>query len=233
MNKAKRFVFSLSTLILFSGVALATAPAYAEHGGSGGGSDDMIAATSDDSTTGTQTETEVENHAHDLVEQFRTQAQEKIAEKKTQVKEQTQEHRQQSCEARKTVLTKRMSNAVKQAQNHKAVFDKIYTRVQDFYTNKKLNVSDYDSLKAKVDAAQAATAVSIQALQDTDISVDCTSSTVAQSVGTFQTSVGDTRDSLKAYRAALVDLINSLKGASTGQASTTDNTQDTTNTTNQ
>jgi hypothetical protein len=233
MNKSKRFVFSLSTLILFSGVALATAPAYAEHGSSGSGSDDTttVATASDDSTTGTQTETEVENHARDLTEQFRLQAQQKLAEKKAQVKEQTQEHRQQACEARKTNLTKRMSSAVAQAERHKAVFDKIYTRVQDFYTNKKLNVSDFDSMKAKVDSAQADAAASIQALQNTDVSVDCTSSTVANSVGAFQTAVGSTRDFLKAYRAALVELINSLKGASTGQSA--DNTQDTTNTTNQ
>jgi hypothetical protein len=125
-----------------------------------------------------------------------------------------------------------MSRAVTQAQKHKQVFDMIYTRVQDFYTNKKLNVSDYDSLKAKVDAAQADAAASIQALQDTDVTVDCTSSTVADSVSAFQTAVGDTRDSLKAYRAALVDLINSLKGASTGQDNTS-GTTDNTNTTNQ
>jgi hypothetical protein len=230
MNKAKRLVFSLSTLVLFSGVALFAAPVYAERGNSGGGSDNtVLAATDDSSTTGNQTETEVENHGHDLAEQFRLQAQTKIAEKKAQVKAQTQEHRQQACEARKTNLTNRMSRAVTQAENHKAVFDKIYTRVQDFYTKKKLNVSDYDSLKAKVDSAQAAAAASIQALKDTDISVDCTSSTVADSVSAFQSAVGDTRDSLKTYRAALVDLINSLKGASTGQHQT----QDDTNTTNQ
>jgi hypothetical protein len=233
MNKAKRFVFSLSTLILFSGVALASAPVYAEHGGSGGGSDDNVVTVADDtSTTGTQTETEVENHGHDLAEQFRLQAQAKVAEKKAQVKVQTQEHRQQACEARKTSLTNRMTNAVFQAERHKAVFDKIYTRVQDFYTNKKLNVSDYDSLKTAVDTAQADAAASIQALKDTDISVDCTSSTVADSVSAFQTAVGSTRDSLKSYRKALVDLINSLKGASTGQSDSQDTT-DNTNTTNQ
>lgn len=229
MNKAKRFVFSLSTLILFSGMALAAAPVYAEHGGPGGSDDTVLSATSDDSTTGTQTETEVENHAHDLVEQFRIQAQDKVAQKKAQVKEQTQEHRQQACEARKSNLTKRMTNAVSQAERHKTVFDKIYTRVQDFYVNKNLNVSDYSSLKAKVDSAQAAAAASIEALKTTDVSVDCASSTVAQSVSTFQTAVGDTRDSLKSYRAALVDLINSLKGASTSTTKTDQNT----NTTNQ
>jgi len=175
---------------------------------------------------------EVENHGHDLAEQFRLQAQAKVAEKKAQVKVQTQEHRQQACEARKTSLTNRMTNAVSQAERHKAVFDKIYTRVQDFYTNKKLNVSDYDSLKTAVDTAQADAAASIQALKDTDISVDCTSSTVADSVSAFQTAVGSTRDSLKSYRKALVDLINSLKGASTGQSDSQDTT-DNTNTTNQ
>jgi hypothetical protein len=231
MNKAKRLVFSLSTLILFSGAALATAPVYAEPGSSAHSPANAVMAAADDSTTGNQTETEVENHGHDLAEQFRLQAKAELAEKKAQIKEQTQEHRQQACEARKSELTKRMSRAVTQAQKHKEVFDKIYTRVQDFYTNKQLNVSDYDSLKAKVDAAQADAAAGIQALKETDVSVDCTSSTVADSVSAFQSAVGSTRDSLKAYRSALVDLINSLKGASTGQSSA--DSTDNTNTANQ
>jgi hypothetical protein len=77
MNKAKRFIFSLSTLIFFSGMALAAAPAYARDGSSGGDSNDAVEATSttdNSSNTGTETETEVETHGQTLAEQFREQA---------------------------------------------------------------------------------------------------------------------------------------------------------------
>jgi translation initiation factor 2B subunit (eIF-2B alpha/beta/delta family) len=207
MIALKRFILSLSALLLLSGIALA-APAMARDGISGN-------ASAEDSTTGSESQTEVENHARDLTEQFKQSAQADLAAKKAQIKEQTQEHRQKACEARKTNLTKRMSNAVRQAQNHKAVFDKIYTRVKDFHDNKQLSVDNYDTLVANIDKAQADAATSISALQTLDISVDCASQTVAVSVSAFQQAVKDSRDSLKAYRSSITELIKALKGAST------------------
>jgi hypothetical protein len=214
MNTAKRFILSLSALLLVSGAALAV-PVSAR---ASTGND----TSAKDSTTGTETQTEVETHANSLTDQFKALAKSDLAAKKAQVKEQTQAHRQTACEARKANLTKRMANAVTHAQNHKAVFDKIYTRVQDFYTNKKLNVADYATLKANVDTAQANAAASITALQQLDVSVDCTSQTVADSVSAFQQAVKNTRDSLKAYRASITDLITALKGASTSTDKSSD-----------
>src|SRR5207237_372867 len=130
----------------------------------------------------TSTTTENETKDTTLSEQFKEQAKENLQAARQNTKEQTKEHRQQACEARKTNLTKRMNNAVAQAEKHKAVFDKIYTRVQDFYTAKQLNVTDYATLTAKVNTAQAAAQTSINALTDLDVSVDCTSQTVADSV---------------------------------------------------
>ena len=209
MKTAKRFTLSLSVLLLISGIAL-VAPVSARDGTGGH-------ALAENSTTaaGTETETEVETHANTLAEQLRTIAKNDLAAKKALVKEQTQQQRQKACEARKTNLTKRMANAVTQAQKHKAVFDKIYTRVKNFHDTKQLNVADYDNLVAKADAAQASAADSVTALQQLDVSVDCSSQTVADSVSTFQQAVKNTRDSLKTYRSALVDLITALKGAST------------------
>jgi hypothetical protein len=48
------------------------------------------------------------------------------------------------------------------------------------------------------------------------ISVDCTQTdSLATNITAFQTAVKSTRDSLKAYRSSLVDLITALHGAST------------------
>jgi TolA-binding protein len=165
MKTAKRLILSLSALLLISGVAL-TVPVSARDGTSGH-------ADAETSTTGTETQTEIESHASTLKEQFRDMAQTDLAQKKTQIKEHTQQERQTACEARKTNLTKRMANAVRQAQNHKAVFDKIYTRVKDFHDSKNLSVANYDTLVANVDKAQADAAASISALQSLDVSVDC------------------------------------------------------------
>jgi lysyl-tRNA synthetase class II len=233
MNKAKRFIFSLSTLIFFSGMALAAAPAYARGGSSGGGSNDAVEATSttdNSSNTGTETETEVETHGQTLAEQFREQAKANLAGLKSQ---HTLAQRQKACEARQANLTNRMANAVRTAKTIKGVIDDKYTKVQDFYTSKSLNVTNYQTLKDAVDTAQAAAADSISALQATNTTIDCTSGNAAETVSAFRTAVGNTRDSLKAYRKALIALITQIHGASTSTTKTdqTDNTAQT-NTTN-
>jgi hypothetical protein len=221
MNNIKRFTFILATLLLFSGIAM-MAPVSAHDGGSGSGND------SSDST-------EAENESHDLTEQFRQQAKMKVREERNNGKEHSQQMRQKSCEARKTNLTKRMNRAVLQAEKHKAVFDKIYTRVKDFYVNKQLNVTDYDTLTAAVDEAQTNAQASVDSLKTLDVSVDCASQNVAEGVSAFREAVKTTHDSLKDYRKSLVNLINSLKGDSTGTHDSTsgEDSGDTTDTTNQ
>ena len=177
----------------------------------------MSPASAHDGSSGRSGDsTETENEAQDLAEQFMEHAKMKIREEKQEHKEHSQEMRQKACEARKNNLTKRMNRAVLHAEKHKAVFDKIYNRVQQFYVDKQLNVTDYDSLKAAVDTAQTDAQTNIDALKVLDVSVDCTSQTVSEKVSAFREAVKTTRDSLKDYRKALVDLINSLKGASTG-----------------
>lgn len=201
MNTLKRFTISLTALLLFSGVAMAMPPAV-RHG-----------------------------PASDLAQQLRQQAQEHVQQVRAKGQAKSQAARQHACIARQAALTRRMNSAVDHAQKHKQVFDKIYTRVKDFYIAKKLNVTDYATLTAKADAAQASAATNVSALQSLDISIDCSSPDVASSVSAFQQAVKSTRDSLKSYRAALVDLINSLKGASTGTQS--GSSADTTKPTNQ
>jgi predicted small metal-binding protein len=135
---------------------------------------------------------------------------------KSKAQNHSQAQRQKSCEARKNALTRRMSNAVTAAQRHKEVFDKIYTRVKDFHDNKKLNVTDYDSLTSAVDTAQADSTAKIAALKALDVNVDCTQvDSLTNNVSAFREAVSSTRDSLKSYRKSLVSLITALKGAST------------------
>jgi hypothetical protein len=223
MKTAKRFILSLSALLLISGLALG-APVSARAGTSGvSGSSGHDAAEASSALSGNQTETEVENHAHDLAEQFRSQAKTELDAKKSQVKEHTQEQRQKSCEGRKTNLTKRMANAVTNAQNHKAVFDKIYTRVKTFHDTKNLDVPNYAVLTANADTAQANAAASITALQQLDVNVDCTSQTVADSVSAFQQAVKNARDSLKTYRASITELIKAVKAVSASADNQTNN----------
>jgi chromosome segregation ATPase len=235
----KRILMSAVALLLVCGVGLqgvALARDGSDNSGSGSsssgsggdGSDDKVATTS-----ATETETETETHdqkTSTLTQQFRKEGQAKL---KTEAKQRSTEQRKKSCEARKTALTKRMDNAVTHAEKHKAVFDKIYTKVKDFHDTKKLNVSNYDELTVAVDTAQADATAKITALKSLDVTVDCTQvDSLTTNVSAFREAVKSTRDSLKDYRKSIVELIKALKSASTSADKSSDSSDDSSSSTN-
>jgi chromosome segregation ATPase len=216
MKVLRRSILSLSILLLFSGVGF-SATAGAEEGRDGTviGNPPISSEAEQPITTSSSSSDDSTGDSGKLAEQFKEQAKEKQEKAKANHQEKSQAQRAKSCEARKTNLAKRMTRAEAQAKKHKAVFDKIYTRVKDFYTTKQLNVANYADLTAKVDTASAAAQTNIDALASLDVNVDCTSQTVSASVSAFQAAVKSTRDSLKAYRTSITDLITAVKGAST------------------
>jgi hypothetical protein len=225
----KRLILSMAALLIVCGVSL-SGSALAEQGSnSGSGSHDStkteVTATSSTTSSSGETESETE-HSQTIREQFKAEARTKVqSEVKAKVQANTQEQRQKACAARKDSLTKRMGNAVTAAQRHKTNFDNIYTKVQNFYTTKKLNVSNYDTLKAAADKAQQDAADQVSALKALEVNVDCMQTdSLATNLTAFQTAVKSTRDSLKTYRKALVDLITALHGASTSANDSSSNT---------
>lgn len=226
MKNIKRITFSLAALVLLSATAM-VAPVKAHENStddktttSHSSDDARISHNSDDTSTD-------DSQKSRLAEQFHRQGDDKLKMLREQNKQRSQAERQKSCTARKASLNKRMTNAVAHAQRHKTVFDRFYTKVKEFHDKKQLNVPDYAALTAKVDAAQANAQDSIDALKTLDVSVDCTSETVANNVSAFREAVKATRDSIKDYRKSLVELITAMKGASTGtndDAAQTDST---------
>lgn len=216
MKNIKKITFSLTALVILSAAAM-TIPVNA-HGNS---ADDKTTSSnsSDDARVSHNpgdVNTDDSRKSSRLAEQFHRQGDDKLKMLREQNKQRPQTDRQKSCTARKAALKKRMTNSVAHAQRHKAVFDRFYTKVKEFHDAKQLNVPDYTALTAKVDAAQTNAQNSIDALKALDVSVDCTSETVANDISAFQEAVKATRDSLKDYRKSLVELITAMKGASTG-----------------
>jgi hypothetical protein len=219
MNKLKRLIISVAALTLLSGVA-ATLPARSTA------AERSPQSASDNNVTGDDS-AGPSGAGGSLTEQFREVAKQKVQQAKQNHKKQTEAQREKVCDAREANLTKRMSRSVTVANQYKDNIDRIYGKVKDFYTTKQLNVANYDELTANVDTAQSAAADSISALKSLDVSVDCASQTVADSVASFREAVTGSRDSLKTYRQALVDLITSLKGASTSAGGSGDETNTT------
>lgn len=134
------------------------------------------------------------------------------------------EQRQKSCEARKESLVKRGTNYGRNASKHLEVFNSIYAKVQAFQDKKKLDVGNYDALKADVDAKKATAEAAVKALNEFDVSIDCSAQDPAASVATLKTTVSNTRNALHEYRLAIKNLVVALENAA-GTDDTTDTTE--------
>lgn len=168
-----------------------------------GGSDDSFG----------QSAAETKQHAHDLVESYKKQARQKTEQAKEKTQEKSAELRQKACTARKNAMQKRLSAKVTVAEKHKELFDKIFTKVQNFYNQKGLSIDNYESLVEAVEDAQADTTEKLLALKSIDTSVDCSDPNVANTISTFREALGATRDSLKTYKTTLKELIAAVHQA--------------------
>lgn len=141
--------------------------------------------------------------------------------KKEAAKTRTEQERKKACEARSDELTTRLNNKIKNAEDHKAVFDKIFARVTTFHDSKGLMTANYDDLLAKATAAQQAASDSIATLKSFNTTVDCTNvGAAATKLAAFKDALTQTKDSLKAYRTAIKNLTVAIK-ASIPEPSTT------------
>lgn len=214
---AQKLVFGIVSLFAVS--ALTVAPAVAQRGADDGQIPDDSTTSSEQS--GADDTEEVKSRFKSFSETGKKEV-EALKTKSQDAKKKTDAERQKSCETRAAELTKKLNKKVADAQKHKDVFDKIYTRVKSFHDTKQLNTPDYDALVAKVDSAQAAAQTSIETLKAFDTSVDCTQvDAVAAKVAGFRDALKSTRDSLKAYRTAIKDLIVAVKGSIPEDTTTT------------
>lgn len=128
----------------------------------------------------------------------------------------TVEDRQKACQAHQAEITTREANYAKAAQRHYDTFTSIYGKVLAFQDGKQLSVSNFDDLKAAVDAKQALAQTAVSALKSSDVKVDCTATDPAAFVATLKTAVANARTALQDYRAAIKNMVVALQGASTG-----------------
>lgn len=228
----KKLIYSLSVLAVALGLGIST-PVFARNSssissdGSSSHSDSQVSDSSTPQSTdpsppaSTATKTEDDQKGHDLAEKLKEQAHEQLQVKREQVKTHTQEDRQKACEQRKGNMSNRMDGLTSKAEKHKTTFDGIYTKAKAFHDSKQLNVSNYDALTAKVDAAQADAAAKIAVLKALDVPADCTQTTIADNVSAFRQALSNTRDSLKTYRTALKNLLTALHDANAAANSST------------
>lgn len=158
------------------------------------------------------------------IEERKTQAKTDVSEKRESTELKSKDARKDACEKRQSKITSAMSRIATKANKHVETFDKIYERVQGFYVKGQLTVANYDELNAAVAKAQAAATLEASVLSELNVEIDCENPDVANIIATYRGSANAAKESLKAYRAALVDLISSLKSEN-AQQKTTDSEQ--------
>lgn len=223
---------------LVSVVVLAGSPVYARHG-----SDDL---TGDDDTSTSQQvaddssgdnsgpnssessrgggtgevahsngalETEVEHN----VTIFKQHGHQKLAERRQNKEEKTAAQRQKVCANIQKAVNNKLAAFNDHANSYLTRLDTAYTKLQDYQSTKKVQVSNWNDLLTTANDQQTKATASVEALKALGTSVDCASNDPAAMLASVKSGASDTRDALKAYRTALKNIIVAL-----GQANGTD-----------
>lgn len=212
---------ALGTSSLFVAFSMSVSPVLA-HSAVARGEDDTHSETETPTPTVAETSdssgredraTKVEELKKKL-EEKKAKAQSRIEEIKSNASEKTAEVREKACSARKNAFQKRMENAVAQAEKHKAVFDKIFTRVQDFKESNAVSVESYESLVAAANAAGVKVDDAIAALQSLNTDVDCTDpDAAATALSAFKETVTEAKTALKDYRTSIKNVLVAVKAS--------------------
>lgn len=210
-------------------LVLSAAPVWA-NGSPHASADDVSTSTSSSSNTDVQVNNDSSDNSQGGI---RSEAAKMLQMKRQEIKQdKTAAVKQKACEAHKNEIDNRAKNYSAAAQRHLDVFNGIFTKLQNFYTKKGLNVSNYDTLVADATAKQTAATNAVQALKDADVTIDCTSTDPASTVATLKVAVQNARQALKDYRTSLKNLVVAFKGASTGTSKDSTKSTDTNTTTN-
>lgn len=150
---------------------------------------------------------------------LRERAQQLLEQKRETVHEHTQAQRQKACENHESAIDKRFSFLGTRATYYLNTFDVVFSKVQAYQAKNQLQVTNYDSLVADVNAKQAAAAAATSTLKAlSGTKVDCTSTDPASTVASVKTAADDARTALQAYRASLKALVQALLGTKQSSA---------------
>lgn len=209
-------------------MAVVTVPAFAQHGSgdstgdstSTSGSNDTDTSGSGGSSTsgsGKSTTSSTENETENETEtsgDLHTRAGKLVAALKQEHKSQkTAAQRTKACEAASHGLETKFTQISKNATAFQTRIDGIYAKGVTYQSDNNVTVANWSDLVAKADAAKAASAAAIAALPSAPI--DCTASSPADQVAAFKLQAQTVRDDLKAYKAAVKNVLHALLDAKT------------------
>lgn len=118
----------------------------------------------------------------------------------------------QSCQARLLTIKTRSQNLTDFSNRLIATFDKIATRVQEFYTTKDLSVTNYSTLVADVATKKLAAQTALTKAQAIMAEFNCTSGDPKANLLTFNQEMRLVHTALNSYKTSVRNLIVGVKG---------------------
>ena len=138
------------------------------------------------------------------------------ATRKAEAQERSADAKLRLCQARQKTVQNIMTRMANRGQKHIEVFSKISDRVQSFYTNKGLSLSNYDALVADVAAKKTAAQAAVDALSAAADDFEC-QGTPREVALAFKDKLKNEISALKAYRTAVKNLIVGVKSVASSQ----------------
>lgn len=185
-------------------------------------------AESDDGTRTEQSRPLNREVFREKAEQRQAEAEVKVTEAREAAEERRLEVKAEVCERRQERLTQMLPRLSTGATTVLERIDTVFDRVQGFYEDGQLTVADYDTKVEAIVSAQATASTLVSALSESVPTIDCENMQLGVQLDTYRSATKDAREALKAYRAALVDLISALKAAAADQTSDNTTADDTT-----
>lgn len=154
---------------------------------------------------------EMREKARSRAQSARENKEQRIDDIKAEVAARKLELQQDRCERREAKLQAALPRLSKNATTIKGSIDKVYDRVQGFYADGQLTVSNYQELTDEIELAKANAESSLEALATYELEVDCQDKRIGAQLDGFRTAVKGVREDLKAYRKSVVALVSALR----------------------
>jgi hypothetical protein len=129
---------------------------------------------------------------------------------KTRIQGRLDDAKKKVCNTRADAIHKVMQTAATTGQKRTDLFQKIATRVKEFYANKKLNVPNYDQLVAAITTKKQAADDAILAVKDAT-GFNCDSDNPVGTADQYKADVLAMHEAIKDYRTAIGALLTAVK----------------------
>lgn len=234
MTYLKRLVVALSTVLTAS--SLVAIPVSATSGSnrtnetsntSGSGSGSGSGSTETHSTEAEKPEVEAEPESHTEEEsrpevkhrvetEVKSETKDLLEGLKKERKNHTADERKKNCLANEHGMETRMSQFGKNADKFQARISSALEKAVAYHASSNVAVTDWDTLLATANSAQAQSASSVTVLKGLKTNLDCSAVTVAEDVAAVKIAASKARTDLLAYKASVKDILKALEIAKEG-----------------